>query len=96
MFDKKIIVDIDISNCQIRAFKPQIQTFCKNDDISKILFWNTYEPDRLNKRQLGSLRGDALKEAAKIIDKYGSINTIGFYDSLKIDKKDFILTEVSK
>ncbi|MFL6412019.1 MAG: hypothetical protein ACJ71K_12370 [Nitrososphaeraceae archaeon] len=70
----KMIVDIDLWNCQIRSFRPEIQTPMPNDDLRKMLFWNSSEPDRLNKRQLGHLRGRALRKAERIVDKYGGIN----------------------
>lgn len=85
-----IIVDIDVSNCQIRAAKPEIQTLMPNDDFGKNLFWNTVELERLHKRQFGELKGNALKKAEQIINKYGSIITSGIYGSIEIDENDFI------
>jgi hypothetical protein len=31
----------------------------------------------------------ALRKAERIVDKYGSISTSGFYGSIEIDEKDF-------
>jgi hypothetical protein len=86
----KIIVDIDVANLQIRACKPAIQTPMPNDDAGKMLFWNTVDADRLNKRQFGFLKGKALRKAESIVDRYGVINISGVYGSIEIDQNDFI------
>ncbi|MFB5598982.1 MAG: hypothetical protein ACE5SW_01975 [Nitrososphaeraceae archaeon] len=85
-----IIVDIDVSDCHIRAAKPEIQTLMPNDDVGKNLFWLTVELDRLHKRQFGELKGNALKKAEELVNKYGSITTSGIYGSIEIDENDFI------
>ena len=36
---KKILVDLDVWNCQIRAFKPEIQVPLRNSDVEQMLFW---------------------------------------------------------
>jgi len=88
--NKKIIVDINVANCQIRAYRPKIQIKMPNDDASKIMFWNTVQAERLNSRQPGHLRGRALQKAEKIVNKFGSITTSGEYGSIEIDQRDFI------
>jgi hypothetical protein len=50
----KIVVDIDVRNCQICAAKPADQTLVKpKEDAGKYIFWNSnsVKLDRLNKRQ---------------------------------------------
>lgn len=87
----KIIVDIDVTNLQqIRAAKPVIQTPMPNDDVGKMIFWSTANLDRLNNKQFGELKGEALKEAEGLVNKFGSISTSGQYGSIEIDEKDFI------
>jgi hypothetical protein len=96
----KIIVGIDVCNLQIRAFRPEpeIQTAAAtattaampNDDAGKMVFWNSVEPNRLNKRQLGYLKGKALRKAERIVDKNGGINISGEYGSIEVDEQDFI------
>ncbi|MDR4511018.1 MAG: hypothetical protein MRJ93_04860 [Nitrososphaeraceae archaeon] len=88
--NKKIVVDIDVSNCKIIAFKPEIQTLMPNDDVGKNLFWNTVEIERLDKRVMGELKGNGLKTAQEIVNKYGSMNTTGIYGSIEIDENDFV------
>jgi hypothetical protein len=94
---KRIIVDINVVNLEIRALKPEIQnpTSIPNDDVRKMIFWNSVgvednSVDRLNKRTPGYLKGKALRKAEKIVDKYGGINISDEYGSIKIDEKDFI------
>jgi hypothetical protein len=87
----KIIVDIDVWNCEIRAFKPEDQaTPMPNDDTGKKLFWNIAPSERFNRRQFGSLKGNALTKARSIVDKYGAINISGVYGSIEIDEEDFV------
>lgn len=85
-----LVVDIDVSNCKIIAFKPEIQTLMPNDDVGKNLFWNTVEIERLDKRAMGELKGNGLKKAQEIVNKYGSITTTGIYGSIEIEENDFI------
>ena len=59
---KKIIVDLDVWNCQIRAFKPEIQVPLRNSDVEQMLFWKGAPSDRLNKRVMGTLRGAGLRK----------------------------------
>lgn len=54
---KMIFVDINVANLQIRALKPMLQYPMLNRDAEKILFFNTIEDDRLNKRTYGTLKG---------------------------------------
>ena len=60
-----IIVDIDVWNRKIRAYKPDIQTPLPNDDIHKVIFWNNVDPTRINKRTHGYLKAEASKRARK-------------------------------
>jgi hypothetical protein len=87
---KKIIVDLDVYNCQIRAFKPEIQVPLRNSDLEQMLFWKGAPSDRLNKRVMGTLRGAALRKAKRLINRNGSLNLSGIYGSLEIDERDFI------
>jgi hypothetical protein len=87
---KKIIVDLDVWNCQIRAFKPEIQVPLSNSDVEQILFWKAAPSDRLNKRVMGTLKGEGLRKAKKVIDRNGSLNMSGIYGSIEIDKTDFV------
>ena len=87
---KKIIVDLDVWNCQIRAFKPEIQVPLRNSDVEQMLFWKGAPSDRLNKRVMGTLRGAALKKAKRMINRNGSLNLSGIYGSIEIDESDFI------
>ena len=87
----KIIVDIDVWNHEIRAFKPEDQTTpMPNDDAGKTIFQNLAPSERFNKRQFGSLKGNALTKARSIVDKYGAINISGIYGSIEIDENDFV------
>src|ERR687888_1421099 len=89
--NKKIIVDIDVRDCRIRASKPDIQTAMPvADDAAKELFWNRVPTDRLNKHTYGHLKDEALREAEKVVDTYGAINLSGMYGSIEIDEKDFV------
>ena len=85
-----MIVDIDVANCTIRAKKPKVQTFMPNDDLGKILFFNSAPDERLNEGTCGILKGKALRKAKRIVDRYGAINISGFYGSIEIDEKDFV------
>lgn len=86
----KIIVDIDVWNCQIRAAKPRIQTRMPTDAIGKMLFWNSAPLERLNDRKWGKLKGKALRQAERIVNREGAINISGIYGSILIDVKDFV------
>ncbi|HJU85265.1 MAG TPA: hypothetical protein VJ551_02145 [Nitrososphaeraceae archaeon] len=87
----KIIVDIDVWNHEIIAFKPEDQTTpMPNDDAGKTIFQNLAPSERFNKRQFGSLKGNALTKARSIVDKYGAINISGIYGSIEIDENDFV------
>lgn len=85
-----MIVDIEVRGSQIKAFKPEIQTFCGNDDFTKSIFLETGHPDRMSKRESGCLKDNALKKASRIVNKYGAINMNGFYGSIEIDQNDFV------
>ena len=87
---KKIIVDLDVWNCQIRAFKPEIHVPLRNSDVEQMLFWKGSPSDRLNKRVMGTLKGAGLRKAKKVIDRNGSLNMSGIYGSIEIDETDFV------
>jgi hypothetical protein len=87
---KKIIVDLDVWNCQIRAFKPEIQIPLRNSDVEQMLFWKGAPSDRLNKGVVGTLEGAALRKAKRVIDRNGSLNMSGIYGSVEIDESDFV------
>lgn len=87
---KKIIVDLDVWNCQIRAFKPELQVPLCNLDVEQMLFWKGASLDRLNKRIMGMLKGAALRKAKRAIDRNGSLNMSGIYGSIEIDESDFV------
>jgi hypothetical protein len=87
---KKTIVDLDVWNFQIRAFKPEIQIPLSSSDVEQILFWKDAPSDRLDKRVRGRLKGAALRKAKRVIDRNGSLNMSGIYGSIVIDESDFI------
>ena len=58
----------------LMALKPDIQILTPNTDAEKIIWWGTVDLQRLNKRVAGTLKGNALKKAEKIVDKYWMIN----------------------
>jgi hypothetical protein len=70
---------VDVWNCQIRAFKPEIQTPLANSDAEHMLFWKDAPSERFNKRVMGTLKGAALKKAKRVIDRNGSLNMSGIY-----------------
>jgi hypothetical protein len=87
-----IVVDITVANCQIRALKPkdEYQTMpMPNTDTEKLVWWNSVDPGRINNRLYGTLKGQALKKAEKLVNENGGINIPGEYGSLEIDEKDF-------
>lgn len=86
---KKILVDLDVWNCQIRAFKPEIQTPLTKSDVEQMLFWKCAPSERLCKRVMGTLRGAALEKAKRVINMNGSLNMSGIYGSIDIDERDF-------
>ncbi len=88
-----IIVDVTVADNQIRALKPkdEYQTMLMpNTDTEKLLWWNSVDPGRLNNRLYGTLKGQALKKAQKLVDSQGSISTSGEYGSIEISEEDFI------
>ena len=85
----KIIVDVDVWNCQIRAARPDMQIAMPTTDVGKLLFWNTAPLDRINKRKYGWLKGKAYKKALKVVEQNGAINISGEYGSIEIDEDDF-------
>ncbi len=87
---KKIIVDLDVWNCQIRAFKPEIQVPLRNSDVEQMLFCKDAPSDRSNKRVRGTLKGAGLRKAKKVIDRNGSLNMSGIYGPIEIDENDFV------
>ena len=90
--NNKIVVDVTVANCQIRALKPkdEYQTMpMPNTDTEKLVWWNSVDPGRLNNRLYGTLKGQALKKAEKLVNENGGINIPGEYGSLEIDEKDF-------
>jgi hypothetical protein len=90
--NNKIVVDVTVANCQIRALKPkdEYQTMLMpNTDTEKLVWWNSVDPGRLNNRLYGTLKGQALKKAEKLVNENGGINSSGEYGSLEIDEKDF-------
>jgi hypothetical protein len=86
----KIIIDIDVQNCQIRAAKPVIGIAMPNDDVGKTIFFSTMPGARLNNRVYGHLKGRGLQKAKRIMDKHGGINVNGEYGSIEIEDGDFI------
>jgi hypothetical protein len=87
---KKIILDLDVWNCQIRAFKSEIQIPLGNSDVEQLLFGKGSPSERLNKRAMGTIKGAVLRKAKRVIDRNGSLNMSGIYGSIVIDEKDFI------
>jgi hypothetical protein len=89
-----IVVDVIVTNCQIRALRPVFDSknAMPNSGAEKLVWWNTTDSDRLNRRVLGSLSGKALKNAQKLVSKNGGINISGEYGSLLVSEEDFIRT----
>ena len=88
-----IIVDINVANYTIRGTKP-IGQF-QNDPmpvnaVAKIIWLENVNPDRLNYRVYGELKGKALKKAQKIVNANGSLSTSGEYGSITIQAQDFV------
>jgi hypothetical protein len=81
---------MDVWNCQIRAFKPEIQVPLPNSDVEQMLFWKGASSDRLNKRVMGTLKGAGLRKAKRVIDRNRSLNMSGIYGSIEIDETDFV------
>lgn len=81
---KKIIVDIDVWNCQIRASKREIQTYMPNNDVGKMIFWNYVNSERLNKKTYARLKGREYRKAERIVDKFGAINISGQDGSIEV------------
>jgi hypothetical protein len=93
-----IIVDINVANYTIRGTKP-IGQF-QNDpmpvnampvnEVAKIIWLENVNPDRLNYRVYGELKGKALKKAQKIVNANGSLSTSGEYGYITIQAQDFV------
>jgi hypothetical protein len=92
MTTKKIIVELDVWDLSIRAFKPVDQNalMMHTSDAGKLLFFNRSSSDRLKRRVMGMLRGRALQKAKRVVDQNGVINISGLYGSIEIDSKNFI------
>ncbi len=92
-----MIVDIDVSDCQIRAFRPEMQTilFLPTDsDPIRMIKFNSAPIERLNDRELGTLRGRALRRAESIVnDSAGGVGMSGWKGSIEIDEKDFVKSD---
>jgi hypothetical protein len=86
-----IVVDVIVANCQIRALRPVFDSknAMPNSDAEKLVWRNTTDSDRLNRRILGSLSGNALKKAQKLVSKNGGTNISGEYGSLLVSEEDF-------
>jgi hypothetical protein len=60
-----------------------------NSGVEKLVWCrNTTDSDRLNRRVLGSLSGNALKKAQKLVSENGGTNS-GEYGSLLVSEEDF-------
>ena len=71
----KIWVDIDVWDDTIRAYRPEDQSNpIPNDDVGKKIFYHNVPQDRLNKRTFGTLKGNALRKAKRIVEMHGAIN----------------------
>ena len=89
--DNNILVDVIVANCQIRALRPVFDSknAMPNSGAEKLVWWNTTDSDRLNRRVLGSLSGKALKKAQKLVSENGGTNISGEYGSLLVSEEDF-------
>ena len=83
-----IIVDINVANYTIRGTKP-IGQF-QNDPMPVNAMPENVNPDRLNYRVYGELKGKALKKAQKIVNANGSLSTSGEYGYITIQAQDFV------
>jgi hypothetical protein len=83
-----IVVDVIVANCQIRALRPVFDSknAMPNSGAEKLVWWNTTDSDRLNRRVLGSLGGKALKEAQKLVRTAG-LTSAGSTDRCLFPKK---------
>ncbi len=91
MKTKKIIVDIEVVNYQIRAFKSYDQSsLMPNTKCGIFEFYEYADPSRFNNSVPGSLKGRAYNKASKIIDRYSSSSTHRFYGSIEISENDFV------
>ena len=79
------------ANCQIRALRPVFDSknAMPNSDAEKLVWLNTTDSDRLNRRVLGSLSGNALKKAQKLVSQNSGTNISGEYGSLLVSEEDF-------
>jgi len=59
------------------------------NEVERVAWWNVVNPDRLNKREYGTLKGKALKKAQRLVNSLGSIFTSGEYGSISISEKDY-------
>lgn len=89
----KKLVDIDVWNCSIRA--NLVQERYQNmpipfSDEEKMMFMHNCPADRLNYQKIFWLKGKALTQTRRIINKYGAINTSGIYGSIYVDEKDLV------
>jgi hypothetical protein len=64
---KTIVVDIDVWNCQIRAFKPEIQTFIPNDEAGKNAVLEFCRCGQVEQKT------DGISQS-RIVNRYGAIN----------------------
>ena len=85
-------------NCQIRAAKPtaDIHNAMPNDDARKKIWWDNVDLARINNTKYGTLSGNALKKARRIVNQNGGINISGEYGSIEIDEKEFHLRKMKK
>lgn len=90
-----IIVDITVADLSIRAEKPsqEYQNMpMPTNDAGRLIWFESFRlpPDRLNKRQHGTLKDKAFRKAERLVNSGGGIGMSGEYGSITIDESDFI------
>jgi hypothetical protein len=97
MNTKKIIVDIEVVNYQLRVSKPNDQSsLMPNTKRGIFTFYEVMDPSRFDNSVPGSLKGRAYNKARKIVDRYVSSSTHRFCGSIEISEKDFVPLEKEK
>ncbi len=86
-------MDIIVGNSKIGALKPEIQIPIPNDEVGKVMFFESSPVGRLNRRTFGRLNGMALRKALRVVEEHGSMSMSGEYGSIMIEEEEFECTE---
>jgi len=98
-----LMVDIVVSNGQIKAAKPLRPTavpiilqYTPEGTTAARLLWKRYHNDNMNERLADRTYGffregsNALAKARRIVNKHGGLDIAGEYGSIDIDDSDFV------